>query len=416
MILFRLAFQSLVSRRLTVGLTVFAIALSVALFLGVEKVRTGAKASFADTISGTDLIVGARSGGVQLLLYSVFRVGNATNNVTWESYQSIVARDEVEWSVPMSLGDSHRGFRVLGTTTEFFERYKFRGNRSVSFADGKVFDDLFHAVVGSDVAAQLGYSQGDEIVVAHGIASFTEHDDKPFRISGILDKTGTPVDRTVFVSLEAIEAIHIDWRGGRRSRETVSAAEVREMDLTPKAITAALIGVKSRLQVFRLQRWVNKYPGEPLLAILPGVALGELWGIISVAETALVAVSAMIVVTALLGMVAMIFSGLNDRRREMAILRAVGAPPWAILVLLATEAALMCFAAVVVGVGMLYTGLFFLRSYVDATFGLYLEIGMPSGRELATLGLVILVGTLVSFAPAWRAYQLSIADGMQVRF
>jgi putative ABC transport system permease protein len=415
MILLRLAWQSLVSRRLTVGLTIFAVALSVALFLGVEKVRTGAKASFADTISGTDLIVGARSGGVQLLLYSVFRVGNATNNVTWESYQDIAARDEVEWIVPMSLGDSHRGFRVMGTTPAFFDRYQYRADRSLAYAEGAVFDDLFDAVVGADVAAQLGYALDQEIVVAHGLASFTEHDDKPFRVSGILEKTGTPVDRTVFVSLEAIEAIHIDWKGGGRSQNRVSADEVRQMDLRPQAITAALIGVNARLQIFGLQRWINDYPEEPLLAILPGVALGELWDIVGVAEQALVGVSAMVVVTALLGMAAMIFSGLNERRREMAILRAVGARPITIVGLLTLEAALMSLTAVILGVILLYTGLFAARSYIDAAFGLYLEIGAPSGREMAVLGLVIAAGTLVSLAPAMRAYRMSLTDGMQVK-
>ena len=413
--LIRLAWHSLLSRRLTVALTVFAIALSVALFLGVEKVRTGAKASFADTISGTDLIVGARSGGVQLLLYSVFRIGNATNNLTWESYQDIAQRDEVAWIVPMSLGDSHRGFRVLGTTDEFFDRYKYRGNRNLGFTHGEVFGDLFDAVIGSDVAAQLEYELGQEIVVAHGLASFTEHDDKPFVVSGILEKTGTPVDRTVFVSLEAIEAIHIDWKGGGRSQNTISAEEVRQMELEPQAITAALVGVNSRLQIFGLQRWVNDYPEEPLLAILPGVALGELWDIIGVAERALMGVSVMVVVTALLGMVAVIFAGLNERRREMAILRAVGARPWTILLLLTTEAALISLIAVILGLGLLYTGLFAARSYVDSAFGLYLEISAPSVREWIVLGAVVAAGTLVSLGPAIRAYRMSLTDGMQVK-
>ncbi|MEO0521412.1 MAG: ABC transporter permease [Pseudomonadota bacterium] len=413
--LIRLAWHSLLSRRLTVALTVFAIALSVALFLGVEKVRTGAKASFADTISGTDLIVGARSGGVQLLLYSVFRIGNATNNVTWESYEDIAQREEVEWIVPMSLGDSHRGFRVLGTTEEFFDRYKYRGNRDLDFVQGAVFGDLFDAVIGADVAAQLGYAIGQEIVVAHGLASFTEHDDKPFVVSGILEKTGTPVDRTVFVSLEAIEAIHIDWKGGGRSQNTISAEEVRQMDLQPQAITAALVGVNSRLQIFGLQRWVNQYPEEPLLAILPGVALGELWDIIGVAERALMGVSIMVVVTALLGMAAVIFAGLNERRREMAILRAVGARPWTILLLLTTEAALISLIAVILGLGLLYTGLFAARSYVDSAFGLYLEISVPSVREWLVLGAVVAAGTLVSLGPAIRAYRMSLTDGMQVK-
>ncbi len=415
MILFRLALKSLLSRAVTVSLTVFAIALSVALFLGVEKLRTGAKASFADTISGTDLIVGARSGGVQLLLYSVFRVGNATNNVTWQSYQDIADRPEVDWIVPLSLGDSHKGFRVLGTTPEFFERYKYRGGRSVTFTQGGAFDDLFDAVVGADVAAALGYDLQDSIVVSHGVASFTDHDDKPFRISGILEKTGTPVDRTVFVSLEAIEAIHIDWKGGGRSQNTISADEVREMQLTPKAVTAAMVGTTSRLKIFGLQRWINEYPEEPLLAILPGVALSELWSLIGVAESALIAVSVMVVITALLGMAAMIFSGLNERRREMALLRAIGARPWTILLLLTTEAALMSLTAVTLGIGLLYTGLWLARARIDAAFGLYLEITAPSPREWVVLAAVILAGIAVSLLPAIRAYFLSLADGMQVK-
>ena len=324
----RLAIGSLGARALTVAMTVLAIALSVALFLGVEKVRTGAKASFTDTISGTDLIIGARTGSVQLLLYSVFRIGNATNNVTWESYQDLATRPEVDWIVPISLGDSHRQFRVMGTTAEFFERYKYRQGRGLDVGDGELMADLFDTVIGADVAAALGYNVGDPIVVAHGIASFTEHKDQPFRVSGILQKTGTPVDRTVIISMEAIEAIHVDWQNGAQvPGQSTPAEAIRQMKLTPKAVTAALVGVESPLQTFALQRAINEYPEEPVMAVLPGVALQELWAIVGVAETALLGVSAMVVVTALIGMMATIFSSLNERRREMAIFRAMGPDP-----------------------------------------------------------------------------------------
>jgi putative ABC transport system permease protein len=411
-----LAIRSLASRWLTVGLTVFAVALSVMLFLGVEKVRTGARASFADTISDTDLIVGARSGSVQLLLYSVFRIGNATNNVTWESYQDIAARPEVEWIVPISLGDSHRQFRVMGTTAEYFERYRYRGGRQLAVAEGALFDDLFDAVIGADVAAELGYGTGDPIVVAHGLASFTEHDDLPFRISGILAKTGTPVDRTVIVSLGAIEAIHVDWRSGARiPGRSTPADTLRTMDLTPGAITAAMIGVESRLQIFNLQRWINAYPEEPLLAVLPGVALQELWGIVGIAETALIAVSVMVVVTALLGMAAMILSGLNERRREMAILRAVGASPLVVAGLLMLEAVLMAALGALLGVALLYLGLLVAQPSIDAAFGLYLPIEPPAPREALVIAAVVLAGAVTSLVPAFRAYRLSLADGMTVR-
>ena len=414
--IFRLALASLAARALTVAMTIIAIALSVALFLGVEKVRTGAKASFADTISGTDLIVGARSGSVQLLLYSVFRIGNATNNLTWKSYQDIAARTEVDWIVPISLGDSHRQFRVMGTTPAFFDHYKYRSGKSLAMRDGAIISDLFDAVVGADVATTLGYNIGDPIVVAHGLASFIKHEDQPFRVSGILEKTGTPVDRTVIVSVQAIEAIHVDWQtGAQRPGNSTPADAIRQMELEPQAITAALVGVKSRLKVFGLQRSINEYTQEPLLAILPGVALQELWQIVGIAETALIGVSIMVVVTALIGMMATIFSSLNERRREMAIFRAMGARPRVVLGLLVLEAVLMAAFGAILGLALLYLGLFVGQPLIDSAFGLWLPIEAPTLRELWAMFGVVVSGAIVSMVPALRAYRMSLADGMMVR-
>ncbi|MEJ6689507.1 MAG: ABC transporter permease [Paracoccaceae bacterium] len=412
----RLAFGSLIARALTVGMTILAIALSVALFLGVEKVRTGAKASFADTISGTDLIIGARSGAVQLLLYSIFRIGNATNNMTWESYQDIAERPEVDWIVPISLGDSHRQFRVMGTTPTFFKRYKYRSGQSLALSDGAVLSNLFDTVIGADVATTLGYDIGDPIVVAHGLASLSKHENQPFHVSGILEKTGTPVDRTVIVSLEAIEAVHVDWQSGAQiPGQSTPADVIRQMELKPQAVTAALVGVKSRLQVFGLQRSINEYPQEPLLAILPGVALQELWQIVGIAETALIAVSAMVVVTALIGMMATIFSSLNERRREMAIFRAMGARPRVVLSLLVLEAVLMAAIGAILGLALLYVGLFIGQPLIDSAFGLWLPIEAPTMREAWVLLGVVAAGAIVSTVPALRAYRMSLADGMMVK-
>jgi len=412
----RLALGSLIARATTVGMTILAIALSVALFLGVEKVRTGAKASFADTISGTDLIVGARSGSVQLLLYSVFRIGNATNNLTWSSYKDVASRPEIAWIVPISLGDSHKQFRVMGTTPDFFNRYKYRSGQSIEFADGKNMSDLFDTVIGADVAATLNYSVGDPIVVAHGLASFTEHKDQPFKISGILNKTGTPVDRTVIVGLSAIEAIHVDWQEGAQVQgQTTPVDVIRKMKLQPKAVTAALVGIENRLQVFGLQRAINKYNKEPLLAILPGVALQELWQIVGIAEVALIGVSAMVVITALIGMMAMIFSSLNERRREMAIFRAMGARPRIILGMLILEAAVIASIGAIFGLALMYLGLYIAQPIIDAKFGLWLPSKAPTLNEFLVLAAVIIASIIASLLPALRAYRLSLADGMLVR-
>lgn len=417
--LLRIALASLTNRRFTALLTVFAIALSVCLLLAVERVRTEARASFASTISGTDLIVGARSGSVNLLLYSVFRIGNATNNIRWDSLETLAKHPQVKWAIPLSLGDSHRGYRVLGTDPGYFEHYRYGRAQPLQLAQGKPFADLFEVVLGAEVAEALKYKLGDQIVLAHGVAtvSLTQHDDKPFRVVGILARTGTPVDRTLHISLAGMEALHVDWQNGMpaRGNAKVSAEQARDMHLQPNAITAALLGLKSKVATFAVQRQVNEFRGEPLLAILPGVALQELWSLMGTAEKALFVVSLFVVLTGLIGMLTAILTSLNERRREMAILRSVGARPWHIAGLLVLEALVLAAAGAALGLALLYGGIAISQGWVQAQYGLYLPLALPSTYEWSLLGAILGAALLMGAVPAWRAYRQSLADGLSIR-
>ncbi len=410
--------RSIANRGLTVVLTVVAVALAVAMLLGVERLRADARAGFAQTISGTDLVVGARSGPLQLLLYSVFHIGDATNNLSWNSVEAIAAHPQVDWLVPISLGDSHRGFRVVGTTQSYFERYRHGDDRELRFEDGKAFDDVFDAVVGAEVAERLGYSVGSSIVVAHGAGdvSFARHDDKPFTVVGVLARSGTPVDRSVFVSLEAIEAIHLDWAGGARMPGVdIPAEQVRRFDLAPKEVTAALVGLKSRVAVFRVQRFVNEWPDEPLTAVLPGATLQQLWGILGIAERAMLAVSAVVVLVGLAGLVAVVTASLGERRRELAILRAMGAAPRHVFALLALESLVIGVAGCVLGVMLVQLGAWLGGPWLEAHHGLVVSARWLSTTEWAMLGGVLVATLAASLIPALRAYRYSLADGMTIR-
>ncbi|WP_167147143.1 ABC transporter permease [Pseudomonas sp. OTU750018] len=420
MYLLRLALASLGNRRFTAWLTVFAIALSVCLLLAVERVRTEARASFANTISGTDLIVGARSGSVNLLLYSVFRIGNATNNIRWDSFEQLAQHRQVKWAIPISLGDSHRGYRVMGTSPAYFEHYRYARSQPLQLSSGRAFaDDPFEVVLGAEVAQALDYQLDQELVLAHGVAtiSLVKHDDKPFKVIGILKRTGTPVDRTLHISLAGMEALHVDWQNGMPARGAakVSAEQARAMDLQPKQITAVMLGLNSKIATFSLQREINEFRGEPLLAILPGVALQELWSLMGTAEKALFVVSLFVVLTGLIGMLTAILTSLNERRREMAILRSVGARPWHIASLLIVEAFALALAGVLLGLLLLYLGIAGAQGYVQANYGLYLPLNLPTRYEWTLLGAILSAALLMGCVPAWRAYRQSLADGLSIR-
>lgn len=413
-----LAAKSAWNRRATLLLTVLSIALSVAMLLGVERLRQQIKSGFEQSISGADLIVGARGSPMQLLLYSVFRIGEASHNMGWPSVQALARHPAVAWSIPLSLGDSHRGFPVLGTTAAYFEHFRYGDRQPLRQALGRRFAGIFEAVVGAEVADALGYRPGTKLTLSHGAGGFelAEHADKPFSVVGVLARTGTPVDNTVHISLESMEAIHLDWQGGAPiPGVSIPARYVQKFDLSPRSVTAVILGLHSRAAVFAVQRHVDGKRDEALMAILPGVVLSQLWQVMGAGEKALLAISALVVAVGLAGLVAVVLASLGERRRELAILRAVGAHPRSIFALLTLEGLGLTLAGTVVGL-VLLTGLSLaLAPLAQAHWGVSLAATWPGGEEWQLLATVVGVGLLASLIPGWRAYRMSLADGLTPR-
>ena len=405
---FKLALKSLLNRKGSVMLTLTAMSVSIFVLLAIEHIRYQAKESFDNTVSGVDLIVGSRTGSINLLLYSVFRIGSPTNNITWESYEDISANPQVKWAIPIALGDSHKGYRVMGTSQDYFEFFNYGNRHKLTFAHGHKFNDIFDVVIGSDVARKLGYSVGDSLVLSHGVAatSFSVHDDHPFKVVGILAATGTPVDQTLHVSLAGIEAIHIDWQQGvKMPGSNKSTDQIKQLSLQPKSITAFMLGLKSRMATFHLQRDINNYKNEPVLAILPGVALSELWQIMAVLENTLRLISVLILLAALLGLSAMLLASIRERTHEIQLFRVVGASPTFLFLLIELEALLITLVSMLLAVAMLCLCLLVAGDFLASEYGLYITPRIFSGNT-ANLLLIISIATLIAAAvPSFNIYK-----------
>jgi putative ABC transport system permease protein len=471
--IFRVAKQSLLHRKVSVMLTFLALVVSVSLLLSIEHIRKEAKSSFYRTVSGVDLIVGARTGQINLLLSSVFRVGANANSVSWESYQSIVANPQVEWSIPLSLGDSHKGFAVIGTTNAYFEHYRYGDKRQLSFEAGGRFTSSgesyssidsasnsengaakmptvsqhFDVVLGADAARQLNYKVGDEIIISHGVGkvSFSHHDDHPFTIVGILQFTGTPVDQGVHVGLNAIESIHTQGNSSL-SKSTMSRASLKKPQdaeyadaehehehehrdkaapqpahtpletsnkqdsnkhalAHPTQVSAFMLGLKSRIAVLQIQRQVNQSKLEPLSAIIPGVALGELWRLVGAVENVLRIISAAVLVASLLGLSTMLLASLRERRAEISVFRVMGAKPSFVFWLLQLEALSIALGASVFAV-LLVTGVILLSNdWLLAEYGLSLSANILSVHTLSMIGVVLIATFVIALIPSIGAYR-----------
>ena len=420
MLLLHLARKSLTNRLLTTSLTALSIAFSVALLVGVENVRTGMRESFSNTVSGTDLVVGSRGGTIQLMLYAVFGMGSPVANISHDTWQEWDEHPAVSWTIPYALGDSHRGFRVIGTNDSFYEHYKYRGGQPIALAEGRAAQSVFDVVLGAQVAERLGYVLGDRISVTHGMSAvgFMNHDEMPFEVVGVLDKTFTPVDRAIYVTLEGVTAIHMGWESGGPPMpgDEISAADVLAMEEVPVSqITSFFLGAESRAYTLQLQRDISTSEDEPLTAVIPGVALSEMWRGIGYAEDGLLVISGFVVLVGLLGMLVSIYTSLDARRREMAILRALGAGPRRIVSLLVLEAGALSIIGALLGVAFVYVGLAALQPWLEGQFGLQVPIQALDGMQLMYIGTVIALGFVAGLVPALKAYRTALHDGLSVR-
>lgn len=413
MTILRLAFESLRSRKFTSGLTVFSIALSVMLLVGVDRIRQGTQVGFEGTLSQTDLVVGARGGSLPLLLYAVFHIGTANNEISYASYQHFANHPAVLWTIPFSMGDSHRGFRVVATDDNFYEHYRYRGNHSLQLAQGTRAEGIFDAVLGSAVASQLHYHLGQKIILSHGLqGSFINHTADPYTVVGILARTATPVDRAIYITLLGDEAMHLGWQNGAPPLQAIPESQIHASDLQIKTISAFLLRSKSRISTLYLQREINTYKPEPLTAIIPAFALEDLWTVLSAADVALSLVSGAVLVVGLLVMLTALYTSLNERRREIAVLRALGLNARQIFTLFILESTLISALGAAFGLAAAYAVLFAIRIPVENNYGIPLAMVGFSSRVAWYMGAVVVAGALLGFIPAIRAYRNALVDGL----
>lgn len=416
MIIIKLAIKSLANRKATAILAVFSIALSVFLILGVENLRKGVKQSFLQTISSTDMVVGPRTSDVQLLLYSIFQIGDPSNNITLKSLKTLEKHPLVSWMVPISIGDSHRSFRIIGTTQSYFDHMLHPDGQKLRFDSGQKFIRPLQSVIGSQVAKKLGYKPGAEFVASHGLdhVSFISHEREKLKVVGILAPTGTPVDRSLFVSLHTIEALHHDWQPGQKDDGEETDAHLQTVD-EPELVSAAFFGLKSKISVLNFQRIVNQFAREPLTAVIPGVAFAKIWSLVTKVEQVLLIIAGMVGLASIIGVTITILASLAARRREMAILRSIGAGPFKIMGLFIAESLVLTIAGLMIGAGCLYAGLWFGQNIITQLSGVYFPFLPPGHNEVLFLVLIFIGSFFGAMLPAIGAYRMSLADGMSVK-
>ena len=405
---------SMRSRLVPIVLVIVALSASMALLLAVDRIQQATKNGFNQSLSGVDLVLGPGGSGLELVLYTVFHLGKPTNNITTETVSDITDDPMVEWAVPVALGDNHRGYRVISTTDEYFDRIKFGGDQPLVFAQGAPFSDLNETVIGSEVAEALGYALDTSIFVTHGSQMIGKlHDDFSFKITGILESTGTPIDRAVFVSLEGYELVHLGWQNGSKtvSLQNLDINAIPKERLYPKTVTAVYLGLTSKLSLFKFIRAVRDYPEEAISAVIPGVALAELWSIVGIVDSVFQLLNWLIIGISIVGMVTMIITGLDSRTRELTILRALGLSPPKLAGLVLLETIIISLTAVLSAIVLVWFLTVAAADLLNQWAGVRIELTWLAIDELSTIMIIVLAGVCASLIPAGMVYRRSLHKG-----
>jgi putative ABC transport system permease protein len=405
-----LLIKSFRKRKFVSLLTIFSISLSLSLFLLVEKMRDGVEESFTNSISNADLIVGARSGPLQLLLYTVFHMGSPTNNITVDSYNKIKSHPAVKWTIPISLGDSYKGFRVVATDENFYKHYQFHGDRKIELKQGVQSTGVFDVVLGNRVAKKMNHQVGDSIILSHGITtkSIVDHENTPFKVVGVMKATGTPIDKSVFISLYGMEALHVGWRGGLPSNTNIDKSSYEKENLKTTQITSFILRSKNRIALLGLQRMIGTNKGEALTAIIPALTLSELWGMLDKLEQTLLGVSFFVILVGFLSLLIVLYMSINERKNEIMILRSIGVSAKDIFLILISETFILTSAGAALGFVGHYAVILLLGPIIENVFGIYIQVSGPKLLDLITISAFILFGGLFGLVPAVRAYRKSL--------
>ena len=407
-----LLLKSMRSRVIPTSLVTISLMASMVLLLSIERIQQGAEEGFNQSISGVDAIIGPRSSSIELVLYTVFHLGRPTNNITTKTVNDVKLRGDISWLVPIALGDSHKGFRVVATEPNYFEHIKYANSQPLVFSKGAAFAELSEAVLGSDVAEKLSYTVGSEIQITHGSVESigSKHDDFSFMVTGILNKTGTPIDQAIFLDLKGYELLHLGWKSGKKifNLDDIDLSSLPDDALIPKTVTAAFIGLKSKLTLFNFSKNIREYPKEAISAVIPGIALSELWSIVGLVDKGFQLLSWIIIAISLIAMITLIIASLDNRKQEMTIYRANGASPKFLAAMVIYESLVIGLVAIIGAVILVTIVTYFATAQLNLALGISPSFKWISMDEIKVFSLILLAGALSSLIPASMVFRKNL--------
>ena len=409
MSLLKIVLKNLKQRSLSSILTALSIMLGVALVISIIILKRESEYAFNQTATGYELIVGPKGSPLQLTLNTVYQIGAPIQNIPIETYELLKNDKRVKLAIPYVLGDNYKNFRLIGTVPEIFSDFEYKKDMKYAFKEGKGFENEFEAVIGNEAALRTGLKLGDRFTGSHGVESYEgaeEHDEHLFTVTGILDRTFTPADRVIFTSMNSIWDLH------EHGNEAVKDTSDHKED--EKTITSVLLKLKNPVYFDLVRRQINdnKYEGINAQAVIPVLEIKQLFDIIGNINSILLVISYLVIFVAAVSILVSLYNSMNERKRDIAIMRSLGATRIIILIIVVLEGAVISFAGALAGILTGHLAVFLLKSKITELAGIQISGMAFNISELYILAGTVIIGIIVSIIPALKAYNTDVAENL----
>lgn len=415
MSIFKIVWKSIKQRSLASVLTIFSIMLGVALVVSILILKQESQDAFNQTATGYELIVGPKGSSLQLTLNTIYQIGVPIQNIPYDIYMKLKDDKRVKLAIPYVLGDNFKNHRFIGTVSEIFSDFSYQKDKKYQLKEGKFFTKDFEVVIGNETALKTGLKIGDTFSGSHGVENYEgsegmfEHNEFKFTVTGILEKTFTPIDKVIFTSMNSIWEIH-----NHEAEEKYKERKDTTHHEYEKSVTAILVSLKSPVYFDLLRRQINenKYEGINAQAVIPVFEIKQLFDIIGNINSILIIIAYLVVFVAVISILVSIYNSMNERKRDIAIMRSLGARRNTILNIILTEGFIISFIGGSLGIIASHLLIFLFRDTISNTAGIQISGTAINLFELYILAGTVLLGLVVTIIPALKAYNTDVAGNL----
>ena len=422
----QIVMRSLRARPLSTWITIGMVATSVALLLVLLGMRTAARGAFDRGSGNVHLLVSADPSPLVAVLNGIFYANAPSKPIAWAKFQQIRNGFPYQWAIPTQQGDSYRGFPTMATSTDFFSKFEPAAGEPWRLADGRFFERPFEIVLGAAAAKGSGLRMGQQVFLNHGSGASREggepdehaghvHTEFPFKVVGILEPTGSAHDRALFVDLESSWILHAHDRRERAGIEgKTTAADLTDDD---RKVTGILLRLPTRAgsdaSAAMQQQFDTLRRDTAIVVAQPAQQIEKLFEIVSNVDGIFIGMAVVVLFSSAISTMLALYNSMAARTRQIAVLRVLGASRGRVFGLVLTESLMITMAGAVAGVALALFGGIAASAWLKASIGLVIDPSLDPRSTIIVLGGAVALGALAGILPAWRAYQVPVADNLR---